>query len=93
MPHEQRAHCEAIHCAFHNEDEPTESTLSITCNECFHTFTDPTDLVLADNAKRAELQMGPRPEEHARLIADALDRDRYAILDHITACPFCAHSF
>ena len=93
MEHSATAACAGVHCYYHQEDEPTESSLAIICHECYHTFEDPVALVEADNAKRDECGMGPRPEAHAQAIGDAIKGDRYAVLDLITSCPFCAHSF
>jgi len=58
MPHEQRANCEADHCAFHDEDEPAGAA-AIVCFECRHAFPDEAALVAATNNTRIAVGMEP----------------------------------
>lgn len=93
MPHPPTAACEAVHCAFHEEDEPTESSLAITCGECHHTFEDAVALIEADNAMRNRLDFDPRPLEHIEIIRAVIKGDDERLYEVVPCCPFCAHCF
>ncbi len=91
MPHEPTRACEADHCAFHNEDEPVESSLAIVCGECLHRYPNVPALAEADAAKRVELGIPVSPPElRARVYTADLGNQVFQL---IPTCPLCGHDF
>lgn len=85
MPHNPTPACEADHCSFHNEDEPSLAS-TIVCGECGHAFQDVQALARQDAVMRSQVGMpplaiiGPIPE----------GPDLFRLFP---VCPFCSHDF
>jgi hypothetical protein len=89
MPHEPTRACEADHCYFHHEDEPSLAS-AIVCGECGHAYADIKTLVDADSATRRAYGLNPGPVQLA-WAEGAVTPDN--VFQLVPCCAYCAHDF
>jgi hypothetical protein len=75
--------CYAMHCTFHDVDEPiTEDTYRV-CGECGHAFETDVRLIVETNKTNAAMEKA----------VPGAELPRHVTADDINHCPFCYHDF
>lgn len=80
--HRMTDECYALHCAFHDVDEPITPTTFRVCLECGHAFETDVRLIVETNKTNAAMER-----------ATGVEMSRHVTADDITCCPFCYHDF